>query len=466
MNSSGVVRFALWLILTGSAGCDSSPATESGGEPRGDGTSGGPPGDVARPPPPAQPNGIDHVLSTGQSNSVSFSGRPVLTTEQSSGNLMFDTGVMTATACDENGCKRADKPKSFVPLVEGDSYFDYPVETMSSGLANSVSRAMKASGASASVLVSVHGRSGNTYACLRKGGCSFLDGRGYVKAFDDGLAQLEDAKELARAAGRPYRVTGVTVVHGESDHYGKTFPLDGTDGTKDKITNYTEALLEWQRDYEAAIRGVTGQSFSVPLFASQMSNWNDRANSEIPIRQLEAHERSGGKVVLVGPTYVLRYANDCIHFTSESQRRLGEYFAKAYARFVVEGRAWEPLRPVKVSLADNVVVARFVVPKPPLVLDAKRIVDPGNYGFEVVDSNGAPLPIVSVAVTGADTVSITLANGGERPARLRYAFTARPDTCPGPELGPRGNLRDSDDAPSAYGYELFNWAVHFDVSVP
>jgi hypothetical protein len=32
-------------------------------------------------------------------------------------------------------------------------------------------------------------------------------------------------------------------------------------------------------------------------------------------------------------------------------------------------------------------------------------------------------------------------------------------------VGPRGNLRDSDTSPSQYGYELFNWAVHFDVPV-
>ena len=42
----------------------------------------------------------------------------------------------------------------------------------------------------------------------------------------------------------------------------------------------------------------------------------------------------------------------------------------------------------------------------------------------------------------------------------------RPFTCPGPEKGPRGNLRDSDATPSIYGYDLHNWAVHFNLAVP
>jgi len=457
-----------WIAASIGAGCDAAPLAERDRAPRTgvgatdprEGESGG-----TTTAPPGAANGVDHILSTGQSNSISFAGRIVLSKAQTFGNLMFDTGVMTATGCSADGCTRYDKPRALLPLVEGDTYFDYPVETMSSGLANHVARVSQGRGPSPSILVSVHGRSGYTYVCLRKGGCSFLDGRGYVKPFDEALMQIEDAKELARAAGRPYRVTAVTAVHGESDHYATTFPLDGSDGTPGKLATYADALLEWQRDYENAARAATGQTWTVPLLVSQMSNWNDRPDSTIPLLQLEAHVRSEGRVVLVGPTYFLQYADDCIHFTSDAQRRLGEYFAKAYTRVVTEGRRWEPLRPVDVSLVDGTVVARFAVPKPPLVLDVTRVTNPGSYGFELVDASGSPVPIASVAVTAPDTVSITADPGTARPARLRYAFGARPNTCPGPELGPRGNLRDSDDTPSNHGYELFDWAVHFDVAI-
>ncbi len=78
---------------------------------------------------------VNHVISTGQSNSVAHEGRPVISTSQPFSNIMFDVGVMTAGVCEHDGCRTYQKPTSFVPLTEGDSFW-YPVETMSSGLAN------------------------------------------------------------------------------------------------------------------------------------------------------------------------------------------------------------------------------------------------------------------------------------------------------------------------------------------
>ena len=408
----------------------------------------------------ADPDEIHHVLSTGQSNSVGFAGTPVLSTEQRWSNVMFDTGVMTAVGCDDDGCRGYAKPTKLVPLVEGDAYFAYGAETMSSGLANLVA---KESGAS--LLLSVHGRSGNTYVCLRKGGCDFLLSQGYTSAFDEALKQVTDGKALANATGKRYRVGAVTAVHGESDHYSNPYPLPASRPSDASLATYSDALLEWQRDYDASIRAISGQKEAVPLLVSQMSNWNDRPSSEIPRHQLDAHVRSQGKVVLVGPTYMLPFADDCIHFTNHGLRRLGEYFAKVYTRVVINGEKWEPLRPLEATLSSSTVRVRFAVPRPPLVFDTSNVVDPGNYGFEVVDAAGAIAPISRVDLAGADTVAITLASTPSPPLRVRYAMTAIPQTCPGPQRGPRGNLRDSDDAASNYGYQLENWAAHFEIDV-
>lgn len=403
---------------------------------------------------------IQHVLSTGQSNSVGFAARPVLTTEQRWANVMFDTGVMTAVGCDDDGCRGYAKPTKLVPLVEGDTYFAYGVETMSSGLANLVA---KESGAS--LLLSVHGRSGNTYVCLRKGGCDFLLSEGYTSAFDEALKQVTDGKALAAVAGKRYRVGAVTVVHGESDHYGNPYPLPPSREGDAWLASYSDALLEWQRDYDASIRAISGQQEPVPLMVSQMSNWNDRPSSDIPRHQLDAHVRSQGKVVLVAPTYMLPFADDCIHFTNHGLRRVGEYFAKVYTRVVINGEKWEPLRPLEATLSSSTVRVRFAVPKPPLVFDTSNVVDPGNFGFEVVDATGANVPISRVEIAGTDAVAITLAGTPSGPLRVRYAMTAVPQTCPGPQKGPRGNLRDSDTAASNYGYALENWAAHFEIDV-
>ena len=79
---------------------------------------------------------INHVLSTGASDSVANGASEWITATQPFGNLSFDTGVMTAGSCSGIGYTQYETPTSFVPLHEGDRFFAYGVETMSSGLAN------------------------------------------------------------------------------------------------------------------------------------------------------------------------------------------------------------------------------------------------------------------------------------------------------------------------------------------
>ncbi|CAN5833664.1 hypothetical protein BH11MYX4_BH11MYX4_50710 [soil metagenome] len=483
-------------LAAGAAGCRSGANDDSESRSPGGATDDPPaappasPSDPVSPGDPASPSGapdaaepapapyqhfdVNHVLSTGQSNAVAIQGTPVLSTTQPYANLMFDSGVIPATSCDGDGCRVYQKPTSLVPLVEGDVFFG-AVETISSGLANETSKLAKEKYlagkpiTSHDMLVTLHGRSGNSYWCLRKGGCDWWPGRGYIKPFDDGMMEVADALALTKAAGKTYVVRAVTAVHGEHDHYaygsGNTvFPLPGTDGVS-VIHDYGEAMEEWQRDYETSVKAVTGQTLPVPLFMSQYSHWNNAPSTKIAYQQLAAHVRSQGKVMVVGPTYVLPYTGDCLHFTGEGERRLGEYFAKAYARVVLEGKRWEPLRPSKITMQGNVITVRFLVPKPPLVLDTQKVSNPGNYGFEIVDGSAAPPAITSVALDGPDGVKITLASALTGPnKRVRYAYTFT--GCGGTGTVARGNLRDSDDTPSENGYDLSNWSVHFDEPVP
>jgi hypothetical protein len=246
---------------------------------------------------------VNHVLSTGQSNAVANDGKPVLSKVQPYENLMFDTGVMTGGSCDGDGCTVYQQPTSFVPLVEGDWFFGpytegQAVETMSSGLANEA--ALLGLGKNHVLLVSLHGRSGNSYACLRKGGCGWWPNRGYVEPFDEAMRQVKDAKTIADAAGKTYAVRAITTIHGEHDHYAyaaneSAFPLAGTDGAS-TLADYADALLEWQRDYESGVKTLTGQTVSPPLFLNQYSHWNNVPTTKIAYMQLDAHVRSHGDV--------------------------------------------------------------------------------------------------------------------------------------------------------------------------
>jgi hypothetical protein len=448
------------------------PAPPSGGgENVGGSSSAGSTGDDSNEPTvPYVKFDLNHILSTGQSNSVAHGGVPPMSLTQPYHNVMFDTGVMTALGCEKQGCREYQKPTALVPLVEGDSFF-YPVETMSSALGNQITKLAteKYGEQSHDVLVSLAGRNGLTYWCLRKGTCNYVD-PAYIPSFDETLMQARDGKALAAAAGKSYVVRAITVIHGESDDAGYAydtpeFPLDGTDGVHDELASYADALIEWQRDLEAGVKAITGQTQDIPLLYSQHSGWNDIATSAVAQMQYEAHARSTGKIFLIGPGYPLDYAVDCRHYSSDGERRLGEYFAKVYARVVIEGKRWEPVRPRDVSIAGATITAHYYVPVPPLVIDTDRVVDPGNAGFAVVDAAGNDVPIAGVAVTAPDVVTVTLAAPPASDVKLRYAFSHEPHTCIGRFVGARGNLRDSDTTPSQAGYELFNWGVHYEVAV-
>lgn len=483
---------------------------------------------------------INHILSTGQSNAVASGARPsttlphntvAITNAQPYTNVMFNTGVMTSASCGGAGCLKTSyvAPASFVPLVEGDSFFggSYVVETASSAMANLISRTALDTfefGAAArptyptkhDVLVSLHGRSGNKYVCLRKtaqtdpskqpppGDC----GNNYLAAFDEGMRQTQAAHDLAVAQGKTHAVRAVTVIHGESDHNGSLgdFPMRGSDGVAGKITNYADALIEWQEDYQAGVKAITAQAEPVPLFVMGISGWTGPQTyagepesprySPLAAQQYDAHVRAPGKVILVGPGYFVdqgtRGGNDtspeCLHQSIVGERQIGEYFAKVYAKVVFKGEAWEPVRPKTVTRVANVVTVEYHVPVPPLTLDTTLVTAPDkggfaaeNYGFEyrVNGHTGARQEITSVVVSGPTTVTITLAAtpvGANQ--RLIYALNQRPfgQGCTGPGVqsngalyagGARGNLRDSDVTPSNYGATpLYNWGVNFDVPVP
>jgi hypothetical protein len=452
--------------------------------------------DSGPPPGPLTANYVDydinHVLVSGQSNAVATGSGPQITTAPQFGNLMFSTGVMPMAGCNGDGCTQYQTPSAatpLVPLVEGDSFFTgSPVETSGAGFAaeaaflaqNDYRFGVRAGYPTKhDVLITNHGRSGNTIWCLRKGGCNYQIQRGRNVPFAQGITEMQDAKRFATAAGKSLGVRAVVFVHGESDHYSYVanspeVPLNGTDGTPNKIQNYADALVELQQDYETTARGITGQAAAVPLLISGVSGWTSTRESRLANLQLDAHVRAPGKVVLVTPGYPFLFRNDCLHYTNHSERRLGEYFAKVYTRIVFGGETWEPVRPKQVSRVGRVITLRYFVPRPPLVFDNVQVAPIQNQGFDVTD-NGVMVGVESVVLTAADSVTITLTTAPVGTVRVKYAQNqdVNPNTrCTGPTSGARGNLRDSDATLSHFNndngqpYRLENWGVIFDLPVP
>jgi hypothetical protein len=246
-------------------------------------------------------------------------------------------------------------------------------------------------------------------------------------------------------------VRAVTSVHGESDS------LAGS-------TTYQADIIQWQADYERDVRALTGQTLGIPMFHTQNSQ---QAGSRIPLDMLAAHVAAPGKVILVGPKYHLPYS-DGTHLTTPGYQHLGEDYAKAYRRVVLEGGRWEPVRPKSITRKGAEITIVFHVPAPPLALDTTLVAATPHYGFDYVDDATAPgapaqggqSPTVSsVAVIAPDTVRLTLTAPPTVPGRIRYGIASlAPD-------GPRGNLRDSDATRSRFGFDLFNWGVQFEAEI-
>lgn len=383
--------------------------------------------DSGAPPEAPGAGGLNHVLCTGQSLSTGTGGRPVLSTAQPFDALMFAAGVRPAADAGLD---------DLAPLVESGQ------ETMSTSFAALVH---ELGGERHRLLVSCHGVGGIAYAGLKKG----------TPPYARGLDQVAAGARLARARGLPYVVRAVTNVHGETDHV-----LQNAD--------YAKNLADWQADYERDVRAITGQTEPIPMLHSQVSSWTKfgHATSGIPSAQLAASIASGGKLVMVGPKYHLAYARDGIHLSNDGYRAMGEMYAKVYRRVVLEGKRWEPLRPLSATLAGDTIRVVFHVPAPPLVLDTDLVAKVDAYGFEYTDDSASPPTIAAVALDGPDAVKIRLsAPPTAAGRRVRYAFTGAPNAKGGPREGPRGNLRDSDDTRSRLGVPLHDWAVHFDETV-
>ncbi len=384
---------------------------------------------------------VNHLLLTGQALAFGLLGVPPLSTTQPYANTMFVTGLQAG----------GGGLTSLIPLVEVGQ------ESPASGLANLVTRMAReelfksrpAPQNTHDLLVSCSALAGGAYLDLRKG----------TAAYGMGLEQLKAGRALAQAKSQSYLLRAVAVMHGETDSLINN-------------ASYATQLAQWQLDVQADVQAITGQSEPVPMLHSQVSSWTTGAlgamsTSLIPYLQLQAARNAPGRVVMVGPRYMVPYGPDGSRLTNHGYRQLGEYYGKVYRKVVLEGQPWQPLQPESVTLSGAEVRVAFHVPVPPLVLDATTVSDPGHFGFEFWDNSGSTPAITAVALDGATAVKITLAKApGGTTRRIRYAYTGKPGASAGPATGPRGCLRDSDATASRSGYALFNWAVHFDEGVP
>lgn len=197
--------------------------------------------------------------------------------------------------------------------------------------------------------------------------------------------------------------------------------------------SYGANLTQFQSDFEADVKAVTGQKESVPMIITQMAALrffaappDASATNQSCLQQL-AVSISNPKIFLAGPTYWVPTI-DYAHWVNTSKRLIGEMVNKCRQKVVDEGRDWVPVSPKPfgqwtVNVGAGTILIPMNVPIGPLAFDTTLVSDPGNKGFSYTDSLGRTITNVQITGANSDQILITLSGSIGSTAVLDYAYS-------------------------------------------
>jgi len=396
----------------------------------------------------ASDNALHQIITYGQSVSVGAGAVPALSVAPQPNSLMFNAGVRAQFGEGDAASNRS----ALVPLQESTYY--WVGETPTAGTLQMINDLVAAEegitpeSSGVSYLGSAPGKGGQTIAALSFGS----------EYFERLIWDVYYGSANAKALGRPYQLTALTWGQGESDQYWGTDP-----------EQYQQALetLRLQVQWVGSVVSNTQQT--LPLIAYQVSSHiaAGSATPSIGLAQLQAG-LSNPNIHLATPLYMMDFV-DQYHLSNTSSKWLGAYYGLVYKRVVIDGQDWQPLHPTSATAYGRVIMTRFHVPAPPLVLDTEQVVDPGWYGFKLIEADGSENPISGIALGKSGEVLWLAGTHAITPGtRLRYAWDG--GTQSGRLTGPRGNLRDSQGDhlifdPDGIAKPMHNWCVIFEIPV-
>ena len=393
---------------------------------------------------------VNHLFVYGQSISVG-QATPAISTAQRYDNLMFTRGMRPQY--DYPAESAATWYAGLVPAVESNSTENTSLaETPCMGAGDAVKELIRAeagipySEMGYQLLLSAPGYGALTITQLSKGSAHF----------SRMVEQATYGAALSAAAGKTYAVQAVAWLQGASDY------LSGT-----AQASYETALNALVADINADVKAASGQSKSIPVFVCQVASHkkNGATSPSVALAQL-AVETANSLAYIATPMYHFEYQDvDNNHLTPISSRWVGAYMGLAYKRVVIDGVDWKPLKPTSATRSGSVARIAFHVPHGRLVFDTNNVAANTNYGFELVDSGGAPLTISSVSIASPNVVKIVASGPIPAGAKIRYAWSGTDGV--GPASGPRGNLRDTQGDfmrfdPAGINKPMHNWCVIFE----
>jgi hypothetical protein len=173
-----------------------------------------------------------------------------------------------------------------------------------------------------------------------------------------------------------------------------------------------------------------------PLFITYQTGGRYTAGPKLMIGMAQLEEANDhADIVCAGPTYPVTDRGG--HLDPNGYRWYGEMLGKAYCRSRASAQKFIPLQPAEIARTSDPksIEIRFYVPKPPLVLEHELVRPVTNEGF-IILLNGVKQEIEKVSLSG-DSITLTCKEPLTGEIEVSYAGAE-------PEIGGRGNLRDSD----------------------
>lgn len=252
------------------------------------------------------------------------------------------------------------------------------------------------------------------------------------------IKEIATAYDKAQERGWDFYVPAVCWMQGESDIV--EYP----------DYDYKEYFHRMYNDLNTDIKQVTHQKDDIRIICYQSTtitkglrykanNYN-ATEPKTPTAQMELI-RDDSLIWASGPTYPYDFVNESLHIDAVGQQGIGKLAAKSALGIIRNQKRIIGLVPISCAVDGNDIRIDFNVPCPPLCFDTIQVNKVDNYGFNVIRHDG--VDIVSDVIIDQNSVVIHCKASPEN-CKLRYGINGE-FLKGGRRVGPRGNLRDSND---------------------
>ena len=270
-----------------------------------------------------------------------------------------------------------------------------------------------------------------------------------AKAYNKFIREIACAYEKAQERGWEFFVPAVCWMQGESDI------VDYPD------YDYKEYFHRMYNDLNTDIKNVTHQKDDIRIICYQSStitkglrykpNNFDATEPRTPTAQMELI-RDDSLIWASGPTYSCDFVNESLHIDAVGQKRIGVLAAHSALDLLRGKERFIGLVPLSYEVQGNDIHIKFNVPNPPLCFDTINVKKVDNYGFNVIKRDG--VDIISGVIIVDNSVVICCKEFPKN-CKLRYGINGE-FLRGGRNIGPRGNLRDSQ-------MTIPNWSYIFEL---